>query len=170
MNVSEAIRTRLEIKDFSDKQVPPEDKIAILDAGRLAASGLNSQHWRFILVDDRAGIETLAKTSTTGAWVEKANFAVIILTDKSFPWHLIDAGRAMTNMQLAAWERGIGSRIYTGIKEDEMRRTFNIPDKYSISAVIGFGYPAKKILGKKSRKPLSEIAFHGKFGNPLKAS
>lgn len=169
MNVADAVRTRLEIKDFSDKQVAFEDKVAILDAGRMAASGLNSQHWRFILVDDREGLETLARTSTTGEWVGKASFAVIVLTDRSYPWHLIDAGRALTHMQLAAWEKGIGSRIYTGIKEDEMRRIFGIPDRYAISAVIGFGYPARRIIGKKSRKELSEIAFYKRFGNPIKA-
>jgi hypothetical protein len=33
--------------------------------------------------------------------------------------------------------------------------------------VVGFGYPARKIVGKKNRKPLEEIAYSNKFGQPL---
>jgi hypothetical protein len=33
--------------------------------------------------------------------------------------------------------------------------------------VLGFGYPTRKIVGKKSRMPLSEIAFLEEYGKPL---
>jgi ubiquitin len=31
--------------------------------------------------------------------------------------------------------------------------------------VVGFGYPVKKIVGKKDRVPVSDLAFIDKFGN-----
>jgi len=31
--------------------------------------------------------------------------------------------------------------------------------------VVGFGYPVRKIVGKKNRMPLTELAFIDKFGN-----
>jgi nitroreductase len=148
---------------------PSAKKISwrFLKAARMAGSGLNSQHWRFILIDDKSELEALARLSTTGEWVAGANFAVIILTEKNRPYHALDAGRALTNMQLEAWSRGIASCIYTGFKEAEMRKRYGIPDKYSIDVVVGFGYPARKIVGKKNRKPLEEIAYSNKFGQPL---
>jgi nitroreductase len=167
MSVSEIIRTKRDIREFSSQPVSKEDKLAILEAARMAGSGLNSQHWRFILIDDKSELEALARLSTTGEWVAGANFAVIILTEKNRPYHALDAGRALTNMQLEAWSRGIASCIYTGFKEAEMRKRYGIPEKYSIDVVVGFGYPARKIVGKKNRKPLEEIAYSNKFGQPL---
>jgi len=167
MNVSEIIRTKRDVREFSSQPVSKEDKLAILEAARMAGSGLNSQHWRFILIDDKSELEALARLSTTGEWVAGANFAVIILTEKNRPYHALDAGRALTNMQLEAWNRGIASCIYTGFREVEMRKRYGIPEKYSIDVVVGFGYPARKIVGKKNRKPLEEIAYSNKFGQPL---
>ena len=48
-----------------------------------------------------------------------------------------------------------------------MRRDFSLPNNLNITAVVAFGYPAKKILGKKDRKPLIEIAFLEKYGQKL---
>jgi nitroreductase len=70
-------------------------------------------------------------------------------------------------MQLTAWDSGVTSRIYTGIKQAEMRRDFGIPEGLNSTVVVGFGYPKRRILGRKNRKPLSELAFLERFGNPL---
>jgi len=168
MDVFEAIRTKLEIREFSDKRVPDKVKLEVLEAGRLSPTGLNTQHWRFILVEDKENLRRLADVSTTGKWVAGADFAVIVLTDPKYPFHLIDAGRAVQDMQLAAWNHGVLSCIYTGVKEDEMRKTFKIPGDLVITAVIGFGYPKKKVIGKKDRLPLEQVAFSELYGNKLR--
>jgi nitroreductase len=168
MDTFEAIRTRLEIREFQKKPVPQDVKKEILEAARLAPSGMNSQHWRFILVEDPADLQALAEISTTGKWVKDCNFAIVVLTTPKYPWHLLDAGRAITHMQLAAWNRGVGSRIYTGYDEKRMRQHFNIPGEYGIAGVVGFGYPAKKAIGRKNRLPLEQIAFAQRFGETIK--
>jgi nitroreductase len=68
-------------------------------------------------------------------------------------------------MQLSAWNTGVISGVYTGIKEDAMRKDFGFPADIKPTMVVGFGYPVKKIVGKKDRMPLSEVAFIDKFGN-----
>ncbi|MCS7146459.1 MAG: nitroreductase family protein [Nitrososphaerota archaeon] len=168
-SVTNVIRTKLDVRTFSDKEIPWEDKLIILDAGRMAGSGLNSQHWRFILIDKREDLEKLADLSITGKWVRGASFAVVVLTDSRYAWHLLDAGRAITNMMLEAWSRGIVSCICTSYNEQALRNWLKIPPLYAIAAFIGFGYPVKKLLGKKNRLPLEQIAFRGRFGEPIKA-
>lgn len=167
MDTFEAIATKLEIRDFSDKQVPEEVKKKVLEAARLSPSGINSQHWRFILVQDKARLKQLAEDSTTGKWVEGANFAIIVLTDPKYNFHKLDAGRVIQNMQLAAWNYGVGSRIYTGMNRELMLKHFGIPENYDISAVVGFGYPKKRVLGKKKRVKLEEIVFMESFGKKI---
>ena len=73
-------------------------------------------------------------------------------------------------MQLAAWNFGVASRPYTGVKADELRGDFGVPGDLSPTVVLGFGYPAKKLLGRKSRLPLGEIAFLETYGAPLTQS
>jgi len=167
MNATEAVRTKLDSREFSTQPVGPEIKKAVLEAARLTQSGVNSQHWRFILVQDPKNIAKLAADSTTGSWVAGANFAVIVCTDPTKNYHLLDAGRAIQDMQLTAWDSGITSRIYTGIKQPDMRRDFAIPESLNSTVVVGFGFPKTKLIGRKDRKPLSEIAFLERYGNPF---
>ncbi len=168
MEAFDCIATKLDVRRFSNRAVPAEVKLGVLEAGRLTGSGVNLQHWRFILVQDRRALRQLAADSTSGGWVENADFAVILLTNPQYGFHKLDAGRAVQDMQLAAWNEGVVSCIFTGIKKEALRRDFHIPGEFDISVIAGFGYPAGKITGrKKKRKPLGELAFQERYGNPL---
>jgi nitroreductase len=151
----ECIVTKLDVREFESKPVPSEVKMKILEAGRLAGSAMNLQHWRFILIEDRANLKKLAEDSTTGKWVGNATFAIIVLTDPKYGFHLIDAGRVVQDMELAAWAFGIVSCMYTGVNRDMLQRHFAIPNTMNPSVIIGFGYPVTKVPGKrKNRRPL----------------
>jgi len=172
MDAFDAIVTKLDVREFDSKKTVSKDvKLKILEAARLTGSGMNSQHWRFILVQDSKNLMQLADDSTSGKWVQDCNFAVVVLTDPKLGYHLIDAGRATQDMQVAAWNFGIASRIYTGFDASKMRKDFSIPTNLETTIVIGFGYPAKKITGKKkNRKSLEEIVYLEKYGNNLERS
>ncbi len=155
----------MDIRQFSTEQVPHEIKLKVLEAARLTGTGLNTQHWRFILVEDKQNLENLAKDSTSGKWVVGCNFAIIILTDPKYHFHLIDAGRVIQDMQLAAWNFKVCSGIFTGIDKDNFRKDYDIPEELNISAIIGFGYPARKIAGdKKDRARLDSLVYFEKYG------
>jgi len=167
LDAYEAATSRLDVAEFSPKPVTADVKLKVIDAARLTGSGMNYQHWKFILVQGRDRLKTLANDSTTGKWVEGANFAVIVLTNPKYGFHLIDAGRVLQTMQIAAWNFGVASRIYTGLNREAMERDFGLPKDLSPSVILGFGYPARKPLGKKNRKPITEVAYLDRFGNPL---
>lgn len=167
MDVTEAIEHRLEVREYADEPVGEEVKHEVLEAARLAPSGKNRQHWRFVLVDDPDDLAELAARSTTGGWVEDAAFAVVVLTDPALSYHELDAGRAITHMQLAAWTAGVGSCIFTGFDEDAVRDLFDVPDGYAVSAVVGFGYPVGPGRGRKSRRPIEAVAFRDRFGKSV---
>jgi len=165
LDTYKTILTKLDIRQFDAKKVPADVKLKVLEAARASGTGINKQEWRFILVQDKEAIKKLAEDSTSGGWVAGANFAVVVLADPTLGFHLIDTGRAIQDMQLAAWDLGVISGIYTGFKEERMRNDLAIPRELKPTAVVGFGYPVKKIVGKKKRSPLSELAFIDKFGN-----
>ena len=170
MDAYECVATKLDIRKFSSRPVPAELKLKILEAARLTSSGINSQHWRFILIQQQDSLKNLARDSEWGKWVDEANFAVIVLTDPKYAFHEIDAGRVIQDMQLTAWNEGVVSCIYTGIKTKEIQKDFTIPKELKPTVVVGFGYPAQKVTGrKKNRLPIIELAFLERFGNPIDA-
>src|ERR671921_2255718 len=166
MDAFECIATKLEVREFSTQDVPSEIRSMILEAARLTGTGMNTQHWRFILVEKKDHLKKLAEDSTSGSWVAGANFAVIVLSNPKYGFHLIDAGRVLQNMQLTAWNQGVGSGLFTGISEEKLRNDFVIPKELSPSIIIGFGYPARELKGKrKNRLPLHELVYYEKYGN-----
>lgn len=167
LDTYQTIATKLDVRDFARRPVEKRVKAKILEAARLTASSMNSQHWRFVVVEDPANLETLAWDSTSGPWVRRSSFAIIVSIDPNVPASTIDAGRVVQDMQLAAWEDGVASGVFTGIKVGEFRKHFAIPDSLDPVVVVGFGYPTKKLFGKKNRKPLSELVFLEKFGMPI---
>ncbi len=165
MEAFDCIATKLDIREYSSEDVPVETRSNILEAARLTGTGLNTQHWRFVLVKDKDNLKKLAEDSTSGKWVAGANFAVIVLTNPKYGFHVIDAGRVLQNMQLAAWDRGIGSGLFTGVNEEKLRNDFAIPMDLNPTVIVGFGYPSRKLTGKrKNRLPPDDLVFYEKYG------
>lgn len=164
MNAFECVATKLDVREFQRRSVPTETKLKIMEAARMTGSGKNVQHWKFILVQERENLRKLAEDSTSGKWVEHSDFAVIVLTDHKYGFHLIDAGRAAQDMQIAAWNDGVASCVFTGVNRNALQKDFNIPSNLTPSIIIGFGYPSRRITGRKNRKPLHELVFLEKYG------
>jgi nitroreductase len=168
MDTFDAIATKLESREYSQKPVPADVKKKVLEAARLTASGMNYQEWKLILVQEPARLRKLAEDSTTGQWVASVNFAVMVLMDQKYNFGMLDAGRVVQDMQLAAWNYGVSSRVFTGFNKELMQKDFGFPQGLGLTVVVGFGYPAKKVLGKKNRLPLNEVAFEDRYGQRLK--
>lgn len=167
MDAFECIATKLDVREFSSQNISAEIKSKILEAARLTGSGLNTQHWRFIVVEEKKNLKKLAEDSTTGGWVSGANFAVIVLTNPRHKFHMIDAGRVVQDMQLAAWNYGVVSCLFTGIQDEKLRSDFGIPKDLTPTIIVGFGFSAKQISGKrKNRLPPDELVYYEKYGNP----
>ena len=91
MNAFECIATKLDVREFSTGDVPSEIRSEILEAARLTGTGMNTQHWRFIMVEKKDDLKKLAEDSTSGSWIADANFAIIVLTNPQYGFQLIDA-------------------------------------------------------------------------------
>jgi nitroreductase len=71
-------------------------------------------------------------------------------------------------MVLTAWEDGIGSNWVGFYGLDDVKALLGVPEELEVFAIIPFGYPAQAVgKGKKQRKPLSEVAFRNRFGQPF---
>jgi nitroreductase len=164
MEVSQAIKMKRAVREFSDEPIPDDQLAEVVNAGRRAQSSKNTQPWHFIVVRDR---ETLAAMSDLGQFAKQlagAAAAIVILTpDPSGRWSIMfDAGQSASYMQLAAWDLGIGTCPVTIYEPEKARELLGFPDDFHVRAVLSVGYPKDPDVLSASphaggRRTLSEV-------------
>jgi nitroreductase len=165
--VFEAARTIMAVREYQDKEVPEEAIRRIVEAAHLTASAANRQPWHFVLVRKREALRKLGSLVRTGPYTANAAAAVIVAYEKGSKSGVSDASRAIQSMMLVAWGDGVGSN-WTGLTGlENVRQEFGLPDTYDVLAVIPFGYPKQKVIGKKKRNPFDQVVSAERFGSPL---
>lgn len=143
MEVSQAIRTKRAVREFSNQALPQEVVQAILNAGRRSQSSKNSQAWQFIAIQDKNTLKALSECGTWAGHIAGAALGVAILTpDPSAKFQtMFDAGQAAAFMQLAAWELGVGSCPASIYEPEKARAILGFPEEWHLRIVLSFGYP-----------------------------
>src|SRR5262249_36349576 len=118
MDTLDAIRTIRSVRDFEERDVPDEIITHILNAGRWSGSSKNTHPWQFVLIKNRETMDELSKCGDYAQHLKRANFAIVILTEKTKRADY-DAGRCSQNMFLAAWDEGIGSCIASMHRQED---------------------------------------------------
>lgn len=167
MEVYDAIKTMLAIREYQQKPISAEVVTRIVQAARLTGSSRNRQHWDFVVVRDPAALKQLGQLATHGKYIADAALAIAVVVPDG-PVGYIDGTRAVQDMMLAAWGEGIGSNWVGNVNTDAIKTLLNIPTDRMVLTIVPFGYPAKKIgAGIKERKALGEIAHAERFGQPF---
>ena len=168
ISVFECVRTRIETREFTPDPVPESVLQKILEAGRWSPSQRNRQPWHFIIVQDRQTLGQLAALAPSGSYLADAPLAIVVVTEGArLP--LVDGTRAISSMQLVAWEEGLGSCWIGGVDREGVKRLLGIPEACELITVLPLGYPtdaAKRL--RKRRKPLEQMAHRERFGTPYR--
>ncbi|CAN5777801.1 hypothetical protein BH10CHL1_BH10CHL1_49920 [soil metagenome] len=167
MDVFDAIKTLLAVREYAQKPVPDDVVRRILDAGRLTGSAMNRQHWDFVVVRQPENLQRLGQLAAHGPYIAQAALAIAIVVPEGALGY-IDGARAVQDMMLVAWEVGVGSNWVGNVNSAPIREMLNIPQDRMVLTLIPFGYPAKSVgAGIKNRKPLEAVAHTEKFGQPF---
>lgn len=168
MEVFQAVRTVLAVREYQDRRVPEDVIKKIVEAGRLSASSMNLQPWHFVVVQESDTLKKLGELAKTGPYIAQAPLAIAVAVEASSKFGPSDASRAVQSMVLTAWAEGLGSNWvgFGGI--DEVKTLLAIPAELDLLAIIPFGYPKEAVgTGNKKRKPLGEVASRERFGQPF---
>ena len=106
MDALEAIKKRRSVREYTGDPIPRGDLEAIVDAGRMAATGFNHQPWDFIVVTQQ---EMIQKLKIASQWMEKAGAIIAVVLDPSSKYWLEDGSAAVENMLIASTALGYGS-------------------------------------------------------------
>ena len=167
METFDAIRTVLAVRRFKDTPIPEPVVRQIVEAGHLTASSGNGQPWHFIVVRDKETLRRLGQLASTGPYIPQAPLAIVVAMNRG-PLADSDGSRAIQDMILAAWSQGVGSNWVGFNSLPEVNPLLGIPEEVSVLAILPFGYPAEAVgKGQKKRKPLGEVAYHERWGEPF---
>ena len=168
MEVYEAVRTVLAVRDFQVRPVPDGLVNRIVEAARLTGSSTNGQPWHFIVVKERNTLRQLGSLVNSGSYNAQSAFAIVVAIDRSSQFGVSDASRAIQSMVLTAWSEGVGSNWTGWVGMNRVAALLDVPDSMDVIAVLPFGYPAHPHTGgRKRRKALSEVAHRERFGHPF---
>jgi nitroreductase len=167
MEVFDAVRTVLAVRQFQEKPVPEPLVRQIVEAGHLTASSRNGQPWHFIIIEDKEMLRKLGTLVPTGPYIAQAPLAIVVGMEHS-PYAVSDASRAIQSMVLTAWAQGIGSN-WAGFENlTHVNPVLGIPQEIELLAILPFGYPVAAVgKGQKKRKPLGEIAHRERWNQPF---
>jgi nitroreductase len=167
LEVFEAVRTVLAVRQFRDEPIPADVVREIVEAGHLTASAGNQQPWHFIVVQDKETLHKLGELATHGPYIAQAPLAIVVAGEKT-PFAVSDASRAIQDQILTAWSHGVGSNWVGFSNLPQIKPVLGIPDNIDVIAIVPFGYPAKKVgKGNKKRKPLGEVVHNEHWGKPF---
>lgn len=165
METWDAIRSRRNVREFSDQPVTQEHLDRIVEAGRLSPSARNWQPWDFVLVTDSNLLTRLAQV-WRGAWHVARASAVIgvvapILEDAGQQKLLyFDLGQAVMAMMLAATDLGIGTGHAAVADQDLARELLSYPPDRFLAYMLSLGVPSGeplRPLRKVNRRAFAEV-------------
>lgn len=162
MDVQDAIRSRFSVRSYEARPVEPEALRRVLDAGRLAPSGRNSQPWKFVVVQEAGRRRSLAAACEQPFVAEApAVIAVVGLSPEQvmhcgIPADPVNCAIAIDHMTLAAAAEGLGTCWIGHFDQDACRGLLHVPDAAKIVELLLLGYPAAS-PPPKTRKGLDEI-------------
>ena len=112
-----------------------------------APSGKDMRPWEFIVVDDRATLDSMAVALPYAKMLKNAPVAIIVCgnVERSSYWYL-DCSAATQNILLAAEALGLGA-VWTATypypdRMEVVRECVGLPDQIKSLCVIPIGYPA----------------------------
>jgi nitroreductase len=160
---------------------------SLLEAARWSASCFNEQPWRYLVAtrDDEAAFSAMLAclAEANQIWAKNAAVLMIACTRTGFArndkpnrhaWH--DVGLANAQLTLQATEMGLGVHQMAGFSAEAAQKTYGIAEGFEPVVAIAIGWPGnidalpdgleEREQAARSRKPMSEIVFAGKWGEP----
>ena len=188
MEFFEVLSTRRSIRKYQERPVEEEKLHTVLEAVRTSPSWANQQCWRIVVVRDAVAKQGISELSYLESYFATKGYksnpamkalaqAPVVLVLCAEPaqsggirgqdYYLADCGIAAQSLMLAARAQGLGT-VFVGIfQEEPLRDLLGIPETIRVVGLFPLGYPAEEKKEGPKRKPIQEVCFSERWGDPL---
>jgi nitroreductase len=167
MKLFEIAKARYSCRNYKSQEVEKDKIITILEAARVAPSGVNFQPWHFIVIQSLENKEKVCQAYNR-EWFKTAPLFIIACGDHKISWKRndgkdimdIDVTIAIDHLILQATELGLGTCWVCNFNIKKLKENFKLPDHIEPIAIIPLGYPNDTAVPDRhllKRKPLNEI-------------
>jgi nitroreductase len=171
METWDAVRSRRNVRQYTDQPIDRADLERILEAGRRAPSASNWQPWNFVVVTDRDQLTELAKVWQGAQYIAGTAATVAVVAEQPEDQRRrellqYDLGQMTAHVMIAAADLGIGSGHAAVADQDHAQRVLGFPDGFFCAYLIGLGHPADRPLRplrKPTRRPFDEVVHWGRW-------
>lgn len=166
MDVSEIIKKRRSVRQYTGKPIPKDALLAMIEAARFAPTARNVQPWEFVVITDKNVLKEIADLAENGRFLAQAAACIAAFcTDTKY--YLEDGCAATENILLAATALGIGSCWVAGDKKPycgQINKLLNAPEALKLVSMIALGYPeSKEVFKIAEKKSLDKLVHWEKF-------
>jgi nitroreductase len=180
-DVDELFISRWSPRAMSGEEIDEATLLSLFEAARWAPSANNNQPWRFIYARrNTPHWETFFNLLAEGnqVWAKNAAALIVVISKTTFDsgkparTHTYDTGAAWVSLALQGSLKGLVVHGMQGFDYDKAKEVLQVPDDYSVEAMIAVGKKGKKedlpgYLQERefpsSRKSIAEIAMEGIF-------
>jgi nitroreductase len=162
--VTETIKTRRSIRQFSKEPVSDESVNQILESGLWAPSGKNNQPWKFAIIRDPSVKESLAGLTHSRSIIQGAPVCIAVFLDHSRVYDRTKdvqaIGACIQNMLLTIHSLGLGG-IWLGEilkNKEKVSELLGAGEPLELMAVVALGHLTKR-PGDGKRDPLEKKVF-----------
>ena len=154
------IKSRRSVRSYTDAPVDDEIIREAFECARLAPTAMNLQPWLFGAVKDKDLLNQIAHLTDHGSFIDGSAVCFAVFGEKDAKYYLEDCCAATENMIICLQGYGLGTCWVAGDKKDyaePVRKLLNVPEQYTLVALIAAGYPKEISMPKK--KLLKNVSF-----------
>lgn len=167
MEFFDVIKERYSMRGFTDQEVEKEKLDKVLEAARLAPTGVNFQPFKVYVIGTKNNKEVLSEIY--GAeWFVEAPYVLCVVANKDAAWTRpwdgkniadIDATIVMDHIILAATDLGLGTCYIAAFKADIAKEFLELEDNWEpvLFTPLGYGNAEPR---DTPRKPIEELVVY----------
>lgn len=141
------ILQRKSVRQYRERPVEKEKIELLLRAGMAAPTGRDLRPWEFVVIRNRAVLDSLAAALSYGKMLAQAPLAIAVCGDTAVSEKLWveDCSMAAQNILLAAESLGLGA-VFTAVypypeRMETVNRYLRLPERLVPLTLIPVGYP-----------------------------
>jgi nitroreductase len=171
MQTWDALKSRRNVRQYTDRSIPEDELRLVLEAARRSPSASNWQPWDFVVVTDRDELKELARVWQGAGHIARSAATVAIVApelreETERQLLQFDLGQATMCLMVEATDLGIGTG-HSAVADQELARSLlGFPDDRFCAYLVGLGYPADRPLapmGHLNRRPFDEVVHWGRW-------
>ncbi len=170
METWDAIRSRRNVRAFSDAPIELRDVDRILEAARRTPSSKNQQAWDFVVVISREALVDLSRVWRYADHVASSAATIALIAPAASATEQretiqFDLGQVSMSIMLAAADLGIGT-CHAAIGDQPLARDLlGLPEGRECMWLISLGWPSRPLtpIAHPNRRAFDDVVHRGRW-------